>query len=121
LSKSPTLKEVEGLGKRFAAIQLEDEATLDAQHRDLVGRVHSLRDRQSALENALGLAGETLDRAACHAELKEKERSMQMRDRGVEIVSVARRRIAKGAARDHGLYATNPAGTHSRPLSRRSA
>lgn len=95
LSESPTLKEVEELGKRFASIQLEDEATLRTQHRDLVGRVHSLHDRQEALEQTLGLAGEVLDRTACRTELDEKERSLKVRDRGAEIVSVARRRIVQ--------------------------
>lgn len=95
LSPSPTLKEVEALGRRFASIQLEDEATLSAQHRNLVGRVHSLHDRRGALEQTLGLAGEVLDRANCRIELEEKERSLKVRDRGAEIVSMARHRIVQ--------------------------
>jgi DNA repair protein SbcC/Rad50 len=95
LSESSTMEQVEGLGKRLHTIQLADEVDLHTQHRDLVGRVHSLRDRRMGLENALGMRGETLDRAACQLELKEKERSMRVREQGSEIVSVARRRIVQ--------------------------
>jgi len=95
ISDAPTLKELEKLSKRFESLKLEEEATLRAQHRDFVGRVRSLQDQQADLERELGLAGESLDRAECARELAEKERAMQVRDRGAAIVSVARRRIVQ--------------------------
>ncbi len=95
LSPTPELRELEELGERLRGVELGDEATLRAQHRDLVGRVHSLRDRQAQLERELGLADVALDRAACHAEWAEKSRQALVRERGVEIVSLARRRIVQ--------------------------
>jgi DNA repair protein SbcC/Rad50 len=89
------LTELEELGARLRGIELGDEQTLRAQHRDLVGRVHSLRDRQSQLERELGLDGQELDRIECRAEWKEKSRQSLVRERGVEIVSLARRRIVQ--------------------------
>lgn len=95
LSPSPALAELEELRARLQAIDLGDEVALRAQHRELVGRVHSLRDRQTQLERELGLAGEMLDRAACRAELEEKSREARVRERGVEIVALARQRIVQ--------------------------
>lgn len=95
LSSPPELQELEELGERFRSIDLGDEATLRLEHRDLVGRLHSLHDRQAQLERELGLEGELLDRAACRAEHEEKARAAQVRERGVEIVSLARRRIVQ--------------------------
>jgi exonuclease SbcC len=76
-------------------LDLGDEATLRAQQRELVGRVHSLSDRHAQLERELGLAGEVLDRASCRAEYAEKSREQLVRERGAEIVSLARRRIVQ--------------------------
>ncbi len=95
LSPSPELRELETVSARLRGIELGDEATLRAQHRELVGRVHSLRDRQSQLERDLGLADVALDRAACRVEWEEQARRVRVRERGVEIVSVARRRIVQ--------------------------
>jgi exonuclease SbcC len=95
LSPSPGLPELEGLGGRLRGIELGDEATLRARHRELVGRVHSLHDRQEQLERELGSEGAPLDRAACQAEWAERSRRMLVRERGVEIVSLARRRIVQ--------------------------
>ena len=89
------LTELEELGARLRGIELGDEPTLRAQHRELVGRVHSLRDRQAQLERELGLEGAALDRAECRAEWQEKARQSLVRERGVEIVSLARRRIVQ--------------------------
>jgi exonuclease SbcC len=89
------LTELEELGARLRGIELGDEAALRAQHRELVGRVHSLRDRQAQLERELGLEGQALDRVECHAEWAEKARQMRVRERGGEIVSLARRRIVQ--------------------------
>lgn len=95
ISKTPTLNELQDLRARFEKIKMEDEATLRVRHREFVGRVHSLRDQQEELERELGLAGESLDRADCARELSEKERAMQVRERGASIMSVARRRIVQ--------------------------
>ncbi|MDE3088275.1 MAG: SMC family ATPase [Chloroflexota bacterium] len=95
LSANPDVRELEDLHARLQSLDLGDEATLRAQHRDLVGRVHSLRDRQTQLEGELGLEGQPLDRAVCRAEWAEKARQSRVRERGVEIVSLARRRIVQ--------------------------
>ncbi len=95
LALSPELRELEELSGRLRGIELGDEATLRAQHRELVGRVHSLRDRESQLERELGLEGAALDRTACRAEWEETSRRTLVRERGVEIVSLARRRIVQ--------------------------
>ncbi len=89
------LTELEELGARLSGIELGDEATLRTQQRDLVGRVHSLHDRQLQLERELGLDGQVLDRAECRTEWQEKTRQSLVRERGVEIVSLARRRIVQ--------------------------
>ena len=95
LAPSPGLPELEELSGRLGGIKLGDEATLRAQHRELVGRVHSLHDRQAQLEHDLGLENATLDRAACQTEWEECSRRTLVRERGVEIVSLARRRIVQ--------------------------
>ena len=95
LSPLPGLPELEELSGRLRGIELGDEVALRARHRELVGRVHSLRDRQAQLEHELGLEGAPLDRAACRAEWEERSRRMLVRERGVEIVSLARRRIVQ--------------------------
>ncbi|MBI4787901.1 MAG: SMC family ATPase [Chloroflexi bacterium] len=95
LSSPPELAVLEDLRERFQAIDLGDEATLRGQQRQLVGRLHSLRDRQAQLERDLGLSGQALDRAACRAEFEEKSRQASVRERGVELVSLARRRIVQ--------------------------
>lgn len=95
LSHAPSLQELEELDERLGVLELGEEATLRAQHRELVGRVHSLRDRQAQLERELGLADQVLDRATCRAEYAEKSRQALVRERGVEIVSLARRRIVQ--------------------------
>jgi exonuclease SbcC len=95
LSDPPTLQEMEELRGKLQTRELEDAETLRAQHRELVGRVHSLRDRQTQLERELGLEDEMLDRAACRAEYAERARESLVRERGVEIVSLARRRIVQ--------------------------
>lgn len=89
------LKELENIAEKLRTLELGDEAALQAQHRELVGRVHSLRDRQSQLERELGLEGVALERAACRVEWEEHARRARVRERGVEIVSVARRRIVQ--------------------------
>jgi exonuclease SbcC len=81
------------LSQRLQGLELGDEAALRAQHRGLVGRVHSQSDRQVQLEAELGLTGHTLDRAECRAEWEQKSRHALVRERGAEIVAVARRRI----------------------------
>ena len=95
LSESPSLQELEKLGAKLESLELGDEATLRAQQRELVGRVHSLRDRQVQLERDLGLTGTALDPAACRAEWEAKMRESFVRERGVEIVSRARKRIVQ--------------------------
>jgi exonuclease SbcC len=95
LSAAAELEELEELGERLQVLDLGDEATLRAQQRELVGRVHSLSDRHAQLERELGLAGEVLDRASCRAEYAEKSREQLVRERGAEIVSLARRRIVQ--------------------------
>ena len=103
LAESPTLRELEELAGRLQSRDPSansgqvsgDEATLRAKHRELVGRVHSLRDRQTQLERDLGLAGTALDAAACRTAWEEKVRESFVRERGVEIVSLARKRIVQ--------------------------
>jgi len=95
LSESPETRELEDLEAKLASVDLGDEPTLRAQQRELVGRVHSLRDRQTQLERDLGLAGTPLDSAACRAEWEAKMRESFVRERGVEIVSLARKRIVQ--------------------------
>jgi exonuclease SbcC len=100
LSAPPRLDELEELRSRLARIDLGDEPTLRAQHRELVGRVRSLSDRQTQLERELGLAGNAtpspvLDRATCQSEWEQKMRESRVRERGVEIVSTARKRIVQ--------------------------
>ncbi len=95
LSESPTLQELEDLEAKLASLDLGDEATLRVRQRELVGRVHSLRDRQAQLERDLGLTGTSLEPAACRAEWEAKMRESFVRERGVEIVSLARKRIVQ--------------------------
>ncbi len=93
LDSSPSLSELEELNGKFDAIALGDENTLRGQQRELVGRLHSLRDRFAQLDRELGLGGTALDPVACRAEYDEKVRSTGVRERAVEIVALARRRI----------------------------
>ncbi|MBI5301600.1 MAG: AAA family ATPase [Chloroflexi bacterium] len=95
LSETPTLAELEQLAARVQSLDLGDEAALRLHQRELVGRVHSLRDRQTQLARELAWAGEPLDPAACRAEWQDKMRESLVRERGVEIVSLARRRIVQ--------------------------
>jgi len=93
LGDTPTLDELETLMNRLQSLELGDEATLRAQQRELVGRVHALRDRQTQLERELGLTNVTLDPATCRAEWEARMREMLIRERSVEIASLARKRI----------------------------
>lgn len=93
LAATPELEELENLVQRLSGLQLGDEAALRTQHRGLVGRVHSLGDRKAQLEGELGLVGQALERGECRAEWETKSRQAAVRERGAEIVSVARRRI----------------------------
>ncbi len=86
-------EELEALCARFQSIDLGDEATWRAQHRELIGRLQSLQDRRVQLERELGLAGEQLDAAECRAEFEEQAHAARVRERGAEIVALARRRI----------------------------
>ncbi len=95
LAQVPELEELEELRERFQTVDLGDEAVLRVQQREHVGRVHSLQDRQRQLDQDLGLAGTTLDPQACHAEYQDKAREALVRERGVQIVSLARRRIVQ--------------------------
>ena len=94
-SGAETLRELTTLTGKLDGLVLGDEATLRARQRELVGRVHSLRDRQTQLARDLGLAGAALDPAACRAEWEGKMRESFVRERGVEIVALARRRIVQ--------------------------
>jgi len=89
------IKELTEIRGKLQSLDLGDEATLRAQQRELVGRVRSLSDRQTQLERDLGLAGQSLDRATCQMEWEQKVRESLVRERGVEIASVARRRIVQ--------------------------
>jgi exonuclease SbcC len=89
------IDELASMKEKLKTLVLEDESTVRAQNRELVGRVRSLNDRQSQLERELGLQGEALDRSVCRADYEEKLRESLVRERGVEIVSVARRRIVQ--------------------------
>ncbi len=93
LSDAPTLAELQDLAARLQTLELGDEATLRLQHREGVGRVHSLRDRRTQLERELGFTGKDLDPVACRNEWIERAREHWVRECGVEIVSTARRRI----------------------------
>ncbi len=87
------LRELEELRERLARMDLGDEDELRSEHRELVGRVRSLEDRQAQIERGLGLAGEALERDACRAEYAQAARQLQVRERGAEIVQAARRRV----------------------------
>jgi exonuclease SbcC len=52
-----------------------------------------LQDRQVQLERELGLTNVVLDVRACRIEWEDKLREMQIRERSVEIASLARKRI----------------------------
>lgn len=93
LTASPTLSELEALFAQLQARELGDEATLRTQARELVGRVRSLQDRQTQLERELGLTSVVLDPVTCRAEWEDKMREIQIRERAVEIASLARKRI----------------------------
>jgi exonuclease SbcC len=95
LSALPEVAELESLAARLSQLDLGDEATLRAQQRELVGRVRSLSDRQALLERELGLQGQALDRAECQREWERKMRELMVRERGIEIAAVARRRIVQ--------------------------
>lgn len=92
LASPPSLEEWEELRGKFQTANLGEEGTLRLQQRDLVGRLHSLRDRGVQLERELGIT-DLLDPVACRKEFEEKGRQLLVRERGVEIVSLARRRI----------------------------
>jgi DNA repair exonuclease SbcCD ATPase subunit len=92
---APALRELAEYQTRLQLLDLGDEQTLRNRQRELVGRVRSLSDRQKELEHDLGLGHQTLDRAACQAEWERKMRESMVRERGAEMVSVARRRIVK--------------------------
>ncbi len=87
------LRELEELGKNLAALDLGNEAELRGQHRELVGRVRSLEDQKAQFEKELGLENEALDRAQCRGEYEQAARQLQVRERGAEIVQIARRRV----------------------------
>ncbi len=95
LPRVPELDELEDLRERFESVDLQNESALRAQHREHVGRLHSLQDRQRQLEQELGLAGALLDATACRTEYQDKAREMLVRERGAQIVSLARRRIVQ--------------------------
>ncbi|MBM3128531.1 MAG: SMC family ATPase [Chloroflexi bacterium] len=88
-------EELTELAEKLQSLDLGDEATLRVQQRELVGRVHSLRDRQTQLERELGLVNVALDPAACRAEWEANVRAAFVRERGVEIASLARKRIVQ--------------------------
>jgi DNA repair exonuclease SbcCD ATPase subunit len=95
LSDEPQLEELTRVQGQLAQMDLGDDAALRAQQRELVGRVRSLSDRAAALESDLGLQGQVLDRAETQREWEHKVRETMVRERGVEITSVARRRIVQ--------------------------
>lgn len=95
ISPEPTLSELQQVRARFDKLELDQVDVLRTQQRELVGRVRSLQDQQGDLESKLGLTGESLIRADCESELKLKQRTMQVRDRGGVMVSAARRRIVR--------------------------
>ncbi len=92
---APALRELAEYQTRLQLLDLGDEQTLRNRQRELVGRVRSLGDRQKELERDLGLVHQMLDRVACQAEWERKMRESMVRERGAEMVSVARRRIVK--------------------------
>lgn len=95
LADSLALEDLERLEGKLQTLDLGDEATLRVTQRELVGRVHSLQDRQTQLERELGLTHLTLDLAACRAEWETQMRASFVRERGGEIVSLARKRIVQ--------------------------
>lgn len=95
LSDEPQPDELTRVQGQLAQMDLGDDAALRAQQRELVGRVRSLSDRAAALESDLGLQGQILDRAETQREWEHKVRETMVRERGVEITAVARRRIVQ--------------------------
>ncbi len=95
LAASPVFSELEKLQARLQTLELGDEATLRQAYRELVGRVRSLSDRQSQIERELGLQGHALDRIECQQKWEQKMREAMAREKGVEIASIARRRIVQ--------------------------
>lgn len=95
LAASPEFSELEKLQARLQTLELGDEATLRQEYRELVGRVRSLSDRQSQIERELGLHGQALNRIECQQAWEQKMRESMVREKGVEIASVARRRIVQ--------------------------
>ncbi len=89
------LGDLEQVATRVRALDLGDEAALRAKHRELVGRVHSFRDRQTQLERDLGLVNVALEHEACRVEWEAKLRQLSVRERGGEIVALARKRIVQ--------------------------
>lgn len=95
LAASPEFSELEKLQARLQTLELGDEATLKQEHRELLGRVRSLSDRQAQIERELGLQGQSLNRSECQQAWEQKMRESMAREKGVEIASVARRRIVQ--------------------------
>ncbi len=95
LPAAPTMADLDDLAGRLHSVDWGDEAALQTQKGHFLGRVHSLQERQEQLERELGLAGETLDPAVCRTEYEEQARAARVRERGVEVLSLARRRIVQ--------------------------
>ncbi len=95
LSAEPSLDELSDLATELVAVELEDEASLRNQQRQLLGRIHSLKDRRTQYERELGLENQVLEPAACRSEYLEQARHVKVRETGVDILSMARRRIVQ--------------------------
>src|SRR5205814_864965 len=71
----------------------EREVALQQEQRDLLGRVASLRDQQSALEQQLGLQDVQVDREEAQRELTGFQERSAVRKQAYRIVTLARKNI----------------------------
>jgi exonuclease SbcC len=95
LSSSPTLAEVERLLARLDRLDLGDEETLLEQRERLLGQVGFLRNSKANLERELGLSGNELDIELCRREHEAKVHEHAVREKAVQIVATARRRVVE--------------------------
>jgi len=91
----PPLERLEALLVRLQQLDLGVETELRRQRDRLQQEVGHLRRQRDRLEDELGLQGELLDVEACQRELETLRRNVAIRERGLRIVELARRRVVE--------------------------
>jgi exonuclease SbcC len=95
LPENPSDDDLARLSRAVEDARTNEEESLRQQRDQLRERVGYLRQQRQALETTLGLEGEVLDVEETRQELERKRRELQVREKGLEIVELARRRVVE--------------------------